>query len=154
MTASWQQLIAALGNDRLRQVYAEKVLGIDGGGSPAELAKLASAGLLEVSDGSYELAPEVFAEVLSSARKPQPAGADRFFTHGRLQGIPRKPEDRDHVLGQLAIRLFGSEEVLVEHDVNRLLATVTEDIPTLRRALVDFGFLQRDADGSQYWRSS
>lgn len=154
MTVPWQQLLAALGNDRLRQVYAERVLGIDGGGSPAELAKLASAGLLEHRDGSYRLAPEVFREVLASTRKPQPVGVDRFFSHGRLQGIPRKPEDRDQVLGQLAIRLFGSEEVLAEPEVNRLLASVTEDIPTLRRALVDFGFLQRDDDGGQYWRTA
>jgi hypothetical protein len=153
MTVPWQQLIAALANERLRQVYAEWVLGIRGGALPAELDKLASAGLLKESDDGYRLAPEVFREVLVSARKPQPAGVDRFFSHGRLNGIPRRSEDREEVLSHLAIRLFGSEEVLAEPEVNRLLATVTADVPTLRRALVDFGYLKRDADGGQYWRT-
>lgn len=154
MTASWQQLVAVLANDRLREVYAEWVLGIQGGGMPAELARLASAGLLEQHDGGYRLAPSVFRDVLEAVRKPHPAGVDRFFAHGYLQGIPRRPEDRDEALGHLAIRLFGSEEVLAEPEVNRLLATVTTDVPSLRRALVDFGYLQRDADGGQYWRTA
>ena len=154
MTASWQQLVAALANDRLRQVYAEWVLDIRGGGLPGELARLAEAGLLEEDDGGYRLAPEVFRDVLDAARRPQPADVDRFFRRGRLEGIPRRAEDRDEVLSHLAVRLFGSEEVLAEPEVNRLLATVTTDVPSLRRALVDYGYLKRDTDGGQYWRTA
>jgi len=153
MTVPWQQLIAALANDRLRQVYSEWVLGIHGGALPAELARLAAAGLLEEHDDGYRVVPEVFREVLASASKAQPTGVDRFFSQGWLNGIPRRPGDRDELLSHLAIRLFGSEEVLAEPEVNRLLATVTHDVPTLRRALVDFGYLKRDADGGQYWRT-
>jgi hypothetical protein len=154
MTTPWQQVFAALANDRLRQVYAEWVLGIHGGGTEAEVKKLAAAGLLEEHDNGYRVAATVFRRTLASAGKPQPAGVDRFFQDGRIQGIPRRPDQRDELLGHLAIRLFDSEEVLAEAEVNRLLATVTTDVPSLRRALVDFGYLKRDPDGSQYWRAA
>lgn len=36
--------------------------------------------------------------------------------------------------------------------MNRLLATVTRDVPTLRRALVDHGYVQRYPDGTGYRR--
>ncbi|MBG0738404.1 DUF2087 domain-containing protein [Paeniglutamicibacter antarcticus] len=71
-----------------------------------------------------------------------------------LTGIPRNAADRDEVLAHLVIRLFGTEDVLSEPEVNRLLSTVTADVPTLRRALVDFAFLRRDRDGSLYWRTA
>ncbi|MCU1572955.1 MAG: hypothetical protein JWO93_1037 [Micrococcaceae bacterium] len=154
MTVPWQQVFAALANDRLRQVYAEWLLGIQGGGTEAEVQKLATAGLLEEGGGGYRVAAGVFRDTLAAAGKPQPTGIDRFFQDGRIQGIPRRPDQRDELLGHLAIRLFGSEEVLAEAEVNRLLATVTSDVPSLRRALVDFGYLRRDPDGSQYWRSA
>lgn len=154
MTVAWQQVFAALANDRLRQVYAEWVLGIYGGAGDTELRKLAAVGLLEHTEDGYRVAPDMFKEVLTASARPKPAGVDRFFHDGRILGIPRKQEDRDELFGHLAVRLFGAEEVLDEAWVNRLLATVTTDVPTLRRALVDFGFLQRDPDGSQYWRSA
>lgn len=151
----WQQLLATLANERLRQVYAEWVLGIRGGATEAELRKLQGAGLLEErGDEGLQVADGVFRDVLAAAAKPQPTGVDRFFQNGRITGIPRRQEDRDELFSHLALRLFGAEEVLDEPLVNRLLGTVTDDVPALRRALVDFGFLQRDPDGSQYWRTA
>ncbi|MCY0904587.1 DUF2087 domain-containing protein [Arthrobacter sp. H14-L1] len=180
MTVSWQQLVAALGNDRLRRVYAAWVLAdadspdapdaTEAGaavafersaertaidlGTAAERAKLTHAGLLMEVDGRHRVARDVFNDVLAAAGNSRPTGVDRFFAQGMLTGIPRNAADRDELLGHLVIRLFGSEDVLSEPEVNRLLSTVTGDVPTLRRALVDFGFLRRDRDGSLYWRTA
>ena len=40
-----------------------------------------------------------------------------------------------------------------EKQVNAILGRFNEDTAGLRRDLIDFGFLQRQADGGEYWRS-
>ena len=37
-------------------------------------------------------------------------------------------------------------------EVNRLLGRIYEDFPYLRRLLIEYGFLERTASGSAYWR--
>ncbi|OMH31298.1 DUF2087 domain-containing protein [Tersicoccus sp. Bi-70] len=151
----WQRVFAALANDKLRLAYGLAVVhGVDRLDN-RETRKLTGAGLLATGpDGATVVDGSVFAAALAAAAIPQPTGVDRFFHEGRITTVPRRTEDRDELLGHLAIRLFGVEDVLTEAEVNRLLATVTRDVPTLRRALVDFGFLTRETDGSLYWRSA
>lgn len=165
MTLSWQQVAAALANPRLRQVYAEWVLDIRGGATEQEIDKLVAAGLL-VSSGSVEAAREpdrygdvqvndgVFKELLAAGQPSTPSGPERFFEQGRIAAMPRKAGDREELFSHLAVRLFPSEDVLDETQVNLVLATVARDVPSLRRALVDYGYLKRNADGSQYWRAA
>ncbi len=38
-----------------------------------------------------------------------------------------------------------------EKEVNAIVKEVDEDYVTLRRYLIDFGFMDRKTDGSQYW---
>lgn len=151
----WQRVFAALANDKLRLAYGLAVAhGVDRL-DERETRKLADAGLLTAGvDGAPVVSGSVFATALAASASPQPTGVDRFFHDGRITAVPRRTEDRDELLGHLAIRLFGAEDVLTEAEVNRLLATVTRDVPALRRALVDSGFLTREVDGSLYWRSA
>ncbi|KNC18792.1 hypothetical protein AC792_10130 [Arthrobacter sp. RIT-PI-e] len=82
----------------------------------------------------------------------RPQGVDRFFREGRIDGLPRTGADRDALLSHLTERLLPADAELAEPEVNRLLATVTRDVPSLRRALVDAGYLERYPDGSGYRR--
>lgn len=153
----WQPVVAALANERVLRVYAARILGLatidDGESARAErkdLQRLVKVGLLE--DGTFEPIAGAFASVLEANTSPKPEGIDKFFGDGMLTNLPMNPALRREVLEHLSARLIPESESLGESDVNRLLATVTRDIPTLRRALVDHGLLRRNADGSQYRR--
>jgi hypothetical protein len=73
-----------------------------------------------------------------------------FVKDGRITAMPAKHAKRlvllDHVAGLFDIGVHYSEQ-----DVNRILLTMYDDYVTLRRYLVDAGFLDR-ANG-EYWRS-
>ncbi len=73
-----------------------------------------------------------------------------FVKDGRITAMPAKRAKRlallDHVAGLFDIGVHYSEQ-----EVNRVLLNMFDDYVTLRRYLVDEGFLDR-ADG-EYWRS-
>lgn len=75
----------------------------------------------------------------------------RFFdADGRLLTIPAK-QSRQIAMYDLLAQRFVPGVRYTELEVNRELMAVYADYVSLRRGLVDFGFLDR-ADG-QYWRS-
>ncbi|GAB3548854.1 hypothetical protein GCM10027404_13480 [Arthrobacter tumbae] len=151
MTVSWQKVFSTLASERLREAYARAVLGEDVEAGSREFSKLVESELL-LSDGSVNDA--MFKDVLGAAAHARPQGVDRFFREGRLDGLPAGQADRLAVLEHLADRLFPAGQELDEPVVNLLVATLTRDIPTLRRAFVDSGFLLRNPDGTRYRRVS
>lgn len=91
-----------------------------------------------------------------------------FVVDGKLTSIPAQQKKRDAVLRFLAER-FEPERMYDEHEVNAILREYHLDVASLRRYLVDGGFLRRqvirsipaDALGSenppvepkvQYWK--
>ncbi len=68
----------------------------------------------------------------------------------RLRAFPVKDKKKVVVLGQLA-GLFAPGRQYTEGEVNRILEEVYPDYVTLRRYLVDYGFLRRTKSGDQYW---
>ena len=159
--SAWRPVFAALANETTRRVYAEIVLGaLEPGAdlSPSRrrhaLEALAKAGL--IAEGAEGWEPgEVFAEVLASAPRSQRAtGVERFLTaEGRIDRYPSRPREREELLRHVAARALEPGEVLGEAEVNERLSRFSEDTAVLRRHLVDFGFLERTASGSQYARS-
>jgi hypothetical protein len=75
----------------------------------------------------------------------------RYFDEdGRLHTMPRKQSRKLAVLDVIAARFVPGVHYL-EVEVNRELIGLYDDYVTLRRALIDFGLMDR-ADG-RYWRS-
>ncbi|MDQ0734125.1 DUF2087 domain-containing protein [Arthrobacter agilis] len=148
-TPSWQKVLSTLAGERSRELYARAVLGQPLDAAPREVQRLVDAGLLTPEQ---TVAGGLFKEVLAAAGPGTPKGVDRFFREGRIDGLPRAGQDRTDLLGHLAERLLPADGEISEPEVNRLLATVTHDIPTLRRALVDHGFMERYPDGTGYRR--
>ncbi|MCU1633083.1 MAG: hypothetical protein JWM61_1735 [Micrococcaceae bacterium] len=148
---SWQKILSTLAGERSRELYARAVLGQPLDATPKEVQRLRDAGLL--TDGN-DVDGELFKVVLAAAAPGTPKGVDRFFRDGRIDGLPRAGQDRADLLSHLVERLLPADEELTEPEVNRLLATVTHDIPTLRRALVDHGYLERHPDGTGYRRAT
>lgn len=68
----------------------------------------------------------------------------------RLKAFPRKEKKKIVVLGEVAGQFEKGKEY-TEKEVNTLIEAVFDDFVTLRRYLVDYGFLARTSDGGRYW---
>lgn len=90
----------------------------------------------------YAMTPEEREKII---KKYFPAGPN-----GPLKTLNMKEKSRLVVLGQIAGR-FEAKRLYNEKEINSILATACEDYITLRRYLIDYGFLARKSDGSQYW---
>lgn len=160
---AWRAILAALADDRAREIYARIVLAqpIDEALSalPAKKAQritesLAAAGLVSATAEGLVAVPDVFAGALASAGAPaRREGVDRFLQDGRLIGMPARAADRRAVLEHLATRVLADGDTVSEAEINARLAEVTDDVAGLRRAFVDHALVVRTADGSAYSRT-
>jgi hypothetical protein len=71
-------------------------------------------------------------------------------TDGPLKVFAQKEKHKIVVLREISKR-FASKAFYEEKEVNEVLKAVYHDFVTLRRYLIEYGFLDRKADGSQYW---
>ncbi|MEA2507240.1 MAG: hypothetical protein QOH48_1858 [Actinomycetota bacterium] len=83
-------------------------------------------------------------------RSPEDEVLARFLKKGRLVSVPAARAKRVAVLDHLA-QEFEPGHYYEEREVNRILKRFYDDYASLRRYLVDEGFLSRDA--GKYWRS-
>ncbi|MDQ7824865.1 MAG: DUF2087 domain-containing protein [Candidatus Eremiobacteraeota bacterium] len=74
----------------------------------------------------------------------------REGTEGTLLRFPRKEKRKLVVLTAIANR-FERKRNYSEKEVNELLKSVYDDYVTVRRYLIEYGFLDREKDGSRYW---
>ncbi len=73
-----------------------------------------------------------------------------YTLNGRLTRFPNK-EKRWLVILRWAATRFEPGRRYTEREVNTLLREINEDVASLRRDLVDFGFLRRERGGGDYW---
>jgi hypothetical protein len=88
--------------------------------------------------------------VLGGANEDEEAVLRAFFRNGRLTEIPMKASKRRVVLERIAIE-FEPGVRYQEREVNAIVGRFTTDHASLRRYLVDEGFLAREA--GVYWRA-
>ena len=77
---------------------------------------------------------------------------NRFLDdNGRLKQWPSKSKDKLLVTEYLATK-FAADRSYREQEVNELLKQwhTFSDWPLLRRSLVDYGYMSRTTDGSEY----
>ena len=119
------------------------------------MRKLVDAGLVDVSAEAqsriYALRTEVFREL---AREPAAASANdptdeheavirAFFDGPKLRRLPAARKKRVIVLRRLLER-FEPNRDYPEREVNEVLRLAHDDVASLRRELVDYGFMVRD----------
>lgn len=68
----------------------------------------------------------------------------------RLKHFPKKEKRKVAVLHHIASQ-FAPGQNYTEKQVNDILAPIYHDYVTLRRYLVEYGYLDRERDGSRYW---
>lgn len=93
-------------------------------------------------DDRYEITEQENEEILKNYFK---SGLD-----GPLSGFPKKEKRKIVILRQLA-KLFREGQRYTEKEVNAVLKEKLDDYVTLRRYLIEYGFMDRLPDGSQYW---
>ncbi len=76
-----------------------------------------------------------------------------YTMNQRLTYIPEKPKKFDVVMRWL-ITYFEADRRYTEAEINEIIEQVNPDYATLRRGLVDYGYLKRARNGSQYWVDS
>lgn len=128
------------------------------------LGGLVQAGLVLHEDGTFHLDVggwRAVARELPQATPPSPriafgmtddeaAVLGRFFRGDRLVELPAQRSKRLVVLERLALELEPGVRYS-EPEINELLRRFNDDHATLRRQLVDEGFVDRAA--GEYWRS-
>lgn len=80
--------------------------------------------------------------------------ADNYFDEtGLLKQYPAKKPVREIVLQRFA-DLFESDRAYSEKEVNQIIRDriAFSDIELIRRELIDHAFLNRERDGSRYWK--
>lgn len=137
--------------------------GLDTRAAGTALARLVDAGLV-VRDklGDHFVVQEAFRQAARAAAPPGPADEHpdapperakvlrAFVRDGRLLSIPAGHGKRQVVLDLLA-QEFEPGRRYREREVNAVLARWHPDTASLRRYLVDDGFMQREA--GEYWRA-
>ncbi len=95
-------------------------------------------------------APEPDSGRPGAGDSPGAAVVGAFLRGGRLERLPATRRKRLAVLDHLA---QGFEPGIrhTEQEVNTILRAFNDDYATLRRSLVDEGFLMRES--GQYWRT-
>lgn len=86
-------------------------------------------------------------------QKEQEDVEKKFFPEGldgRLAKFPRKEKQKLATL-RVLIQRFENEKTYTEKEINHVLKDAYEDFVTLRRYLIEYGFLDRKDDGSAYW---
>ncbi|RNA70106.1 DUF2087 domain-containing protein [Alteribacter keqinensis] len=71
-------------------------------------------------------------------------------TTGRIKQFPRK-EKRKIVILKYLTGKFTPGQTYTEKEVSAELKNYYDDFATLRRYLIEYGFMQRNSDGSSYW---
>jgi len=114
------------------------------------IEQIAPAATLPPSDDSWidALPPDFSAEDRALLRA--------MTKNGRLDQLPslrHKPQRLQVMLRWLASQ-FAPDAFYTEKEVNTILKTAHDDFASLRRYLVDFGYLQRELGGRKYWLAS
>jgi DNA-binding HxlR family transcriptional regulator len=177
--ASRLRMVGLLATKRMAVQELADALGLSPGTVVHHLKRLRDAGLVEAFPRhpyvEYGLRVERLADLgrrldeaarrgeESAAVLPAPDGTPvaafdarvlRSFldAHGRLESIPAQEKKRIVVLRYLANHTFGAGERYSEKEVNGRLALVHPDVASLRRYLVDYGFMSRER--GEYWLRS
>lgn len=73
-----------------------------------------------------------------------------YFADGRLTDFPKKEKKKVAILKYI-LRRFDVDRTYSEKEINDELKLVYDDYVTLRRYLIEYGFMDRFDDGSKYW---
>lgn len=136
------------------------------------LARLSKAGLVSARPDSYYSVYELETKQLEAmaqrmlARETLPAiteevdmvAYDRkvlntyLTSDGKVRAFPSQQKKLEVIMRHV-VQAFEPGQHYTEKQVNEILARFNEDTAQLRRSLIDFGLMQRQSGGGDYWRN-
>jgi hypothetical protein len=143
-----------------------EILGFRPANALHHLDKLVQSGILVRVDDFYKLVAEGLKELnhrqFKGMRRVNVPEADvatsrnrvlaaHLNPDGTIQIIPAQP-GKLRVILEYLIKAFTIDTNYTEKEVNLILAHFHPDTSALRRYLVDAGMLERERNGSRYWR--
>jgi hypothetical protein len=144
--------VAAIAESPRTGTELGELLGLGAATVSHHMARLESAGIVRVTrEGQrrwYALDSRGMQRLAATASEEAPPDregdddASAFFTEGRLTSIPVKRKKRVAVLRRL-MSDFEAGRDYDEREVNEILGRAHEDVATLRRELVGYGFMTR-----------
>lgn len=158
------RVVAALALGAATAADLQRATGLDARRTMKAVTRLVDSGLVAQDAHGYRVLEE---EIRRSAREAAPEDDDEhaeepdaerarvlraFVRDGRLVSIPANRAKRLHVLDVL-VQVFEPGVRYTEKRVNLELGKWHADVSSLRRHLVDEGFLEREPDGRRYWRA-
>jgi hypothetical protein len=140
------QLIAALNNPRSRARFAALALSA----APLEPEPgdrlLLQAGVIRNDPTGATIDPDGLQALLDASRSGA-AGSEPAL----LDRLPKKSAKRERLLRRLVREVFEAPgETISESTLGERLSSHVGDVALFRRALVDDGYLERDAAGHSY----
>ncbi|MEW1982001.1 DUF2087 domain-containing protein [Citricoccus sp. NPDC079358] len=162
----WKPILAALGKEAARAVFARAALGTLDPVARGDLTtkeQKSVEGWLKLGilteddigsvtvDGNALRAP--LTALAASGTGKARAGVGRFLVAGhgpRIEAMPASPAERTEVLRWVRDHALGVDEVLTEAQLNQRLHVFHPDVAMLRRHLVDASLLERTATGTEY----
>jgi hypothetical protein len=160
------RIIGLLTQRSARLSEITEILGFHPSDTLHHLEQLMQSGVVRLTDGIYELDAVALEELLRrqfkgkrQAYTPEPDSekntgrvlAAHLNPDGTIKTIPLQPAKLRVILDYL-IDAFTVGANYTEKEVNMILAHFHPDTSGLRRDLIDAGMLERERDGSRYWR--
>lgn len=149
------RILGLLAEKERAGVELAHLLGLSAPTVSHHMRKLTGAGIVTATEDAqrviYRLNSALLRDLKTGDRSVPAAGAApderektlrAFFDGERLKSIPAKRKQRVIVLQKLLERFEPNREY-PEKEVNELLRLAHEDVATLRRELVDYGFMVR-----------
>jgi len=165
------KIIGLLAREALSVEQLAEMLGLNSSTVSHHLAKLSKVGLVSARAEGYYSVYHLELEALTNlaqrllSKEMLPAVAadidvdayDRKVLNtymspdGRLLAFPVQQKKEEAILRYI-VRAFEPDRRYSEKQVNDILSRFNEDTARLRRSLVDFGLMQRQGGGGDYWR--
>ena len=160
------RIVGLLSQGSKRAAEIAEALGMHPSDVMRHLEQLTSSVVVSEADGVYELnekAIESLARGQFEGRRPvyvpeedQEEDVRKVLkaylnADGTIRQLPQEGKKMLIIL-HFILEAFAFDTNYTEKEVNTILRRFHVDTATLRRNLIDYGFMARESDGTRYWR--
>ena len=117
-----------------------------------EVYELEPSGLEKLSHQQFAGRRESYTPAPNLDNKTRKVLAAHLNADGSVRQIPHQPAKLRVILDYI-VAAFAPGANYTEKEINTILRRFHLDVAGLRRDLIDAGLMQRESDGSRYWRS-
>jgi len=160
------RIVGLLSQGSKRAVEITQALGIHASDANRHLEQLTASGVVHEADGVYDLNEKAIETLARSQfegkRKAFDANEEKqedvrkvlktyLNADGTIKQLPQEGKRMEIILNFI-VDAFPFDTTFTEKEVNTILRRFHVDTATLRRNLIDYGFMARESDGTKYWR--